>query len=117
MSSERRRDPRYSVHIAVDCQTREMFVSNYVTNISKGGVFVRTDTPLPLYSEIVLTLALPGSERKIAARGKVAWTYDVRKEDGRLVPGMGIKFLDMSPADREAIEECLAQLPSDAVLA
>jgi hypothetical protein len=55
MSSERRQDPRHRVHIAVDCQTREMFVSNYVTNIS--------------------------------------------------------------PTDREAIEECLAQLPKDAVLA
>jgi uncharacterized protein (TIGR02266 family) len=109
-TSERRVDPRYTVDIVVDCTTQGLFVSHRVTNISKGGLFIQAEPSLPIGSEIALTLTLPVSGTRIHATGRVAWNYDVRKKDSRLVPGMGIKFVDMGTDDRAALEDCLAAL-------
>ena len=112
--ADRRVDPRYRVDIQVDCETRDMFVSNHVTNISRGGLFIRSERPLPIQSEIAMTFILPGAERKIRVVGRVVWNYDVQKPETRLVRGMGIKFLDMSPEDRAALEQCLSRLEVEA---
>jgi type IV pilus assembly protein PilZ len=104
------RERRYKVNIRVDCATRDMFVSNRVTNISRGGIFVQSDHPIPFDSEVDLRLVLPQSHMTIAAKGRVVWTYDVQRGTGRLVPGAGIKFIDMSPSDRALIEQYLEGL-------
>jgi len=108
---DRRKDPRYDVKIKVDYSTKGIFVSNYVTNLSKGGVFIETATPLPLQSQIHFTFMLPDINVKIEATGKVVWTYDVKKGTGKVVSGMGIKFTDLSPQHKAQIEEYLIKLP------
>lgn len=109
---ERRSEPRLDVTVKVDYSSKEMFDSNYVTNLSKGGMFIRTDAPLPIHSEIHLTFTLPESDITIKATGKVAWTFDIKRGTGHVVPGMGIRFVDLSPDDRRTIEQYIAQLVS-----
>lgn len=105
-----RSDPRYSVSIRVDCTTRDMFVSNYLTNISRGGVFLASHERLPLDAEVDLVLTLPDTGVTIAVRGRVVWTYDIRRGTARLVPGAGIRFIDMSATDRARIDAYLERL-------
>jgi uncharacterized protein (TIGR02266 family) len=105
-----RANPRYEVSIPVDCSTREVFVSNHVSNISRGGLFIRSDAPLPLNAEVSLVLRLPGSEECIRATGRVIWNYDMKKGTTRIVPGSGIRFVDISPSDRATLERFLAGL-------
>jgi uncharacterized protein (TIGR02266 family) len=105
-----REHSRYEVTIPVDCSTSHVFVSNHVCNISKGGLFIRSDSPLPLDAEVALVLRLPGTDRAIRATGRVIWNYDMQKGTTRIVPGSGIRFLDMSAADRSMLEEFLAGL-------
>ena len=112
-SKDRRLDRRFDVNIRVDCETKDMFVSHYVTSLSKGGVFVETEDPLPIQSEVHLKLALPESNQTIEAKGKVAWTYDIKKgTGGHVTPGMGIRFLDLSAEHRMLLEECVQKLSS-----
>jgi len=101
---------RYEVSIPVDCSTRHMFVSNHVCNISRGGLFIRSDTPLPLNTEVSLVLRLPGTDRCIHATGLVVWNYDMQKGTARLVPGSGIRFIGLPPSERAALESYLASL-------
>ena len=101
---------RYEVSIPVDCSTRHVFVSNHVCNISKGGLFIRSDTPLPLNAEVSLVLRLPGSEQCIRATGRVIWNYDIERGTCHIVPGSGIRFVGMSASDRAALESYLAGL-------
>lgn len=105
-----REHPRYEVSIPVDCSTRDVFVSNHVCNISKGGLFIRSDQPLPLNSEVSLVLRLPDTGQCIRATGRVIWNYDMQKGTTRIVPGSGIRFLDIAASDRAALEELLAGL-------
>jgi uncharacterized protein (TIGR02266 family) len=101
-----REHSRYEVDIKVDCQTRNMFTAHRVTNISSGGLFIAAAQPLPLYSEVLLRLTLDGATT-IEARGKVIWNYDVRKDASAIVPGSGIKFLDLQPEHRARLEAYL----------
>jgi type IV pilus assembly protein PilZ len=101
---------RYEVSIPVDCSTRHFFVSNHVCNISKGGLFIRSDTPLPLDAEVSLVLRLPGTDQCIRATGRVIWNFDMQKGTTHIVPGSGIRFVGMSPSDRAILESYLARL-------
>ena len=105
-----RKHPRYKVAIPVDCSTRDLFVSNHVCNIGKGGLFIRSDTPLPLNAEVSLVLYLPATKGSIRATGRVIWNYDIQKGTARIVPGSGIRFVGMSVSDRTTLESYLAGL-------
>ena len=107
-----RKDRRHRVRIDVDCTTHGMFVSNRVSNISRGGVFIESDKPLPIDAEVQMTLALPESRREVHAVGRVIWYYDMRRVTAQLVPGMGIKFMDMSAEDRALLEDYVDRLTS-----
>jgi len=98
-----RNHPRYLVDLTVDCSTRDAFVSNRVTNLSRGGLFIRSDRPLPIATEVDLTLRLPDSQTSIRARGRVVWNYDIPRGTARLVSGMGIRLLDMKPEEQQKL--------------
>ena len=101
---------RYEVSIPIDCSTRDVFVSNQVCNISRGGLFIRSDAPLPIDAEVSLVLRLPETGQCIRATGRVVWNYDMQKGTTHIVPGTGIRFLDIAASDRAALEELLAGL-------
>ncbi len=102
------RVPRYSVAIQVNCATRDLFLANRITNISRGGVFI--ETVLPLDTEVDLSFSLPGSDVTIGAQGRVVWTYDIRKGSCHLVEGSGIRFVGMPAEERHLLEDYLAKL-------
>ena len=104
------RDPRYQVDIPVDYETRDLFLGSRVTNISRGGLFIRTDNPLPVQTEVSLSLHLPEDEAVIQARGRVVWNYDVPRNSFHVVSGMGIKFVDLPPEQMTRIEMSLKRL-------
>lgn len=108
--AERRKDTRLDVTIKVDYSTKGMFVSNYVTNLSKGGVFIQTDDPLPIQSQINLTFTLPELNITIEAKGKVTWTYDIKKGTSAIISGMGIKFTDLTAEHKALIEDYISKL-------
>ena len=107
---ERREAPRYAVIIRVDCASHDLFVSNHMMNISRGGLFIKTEAPLPRGSEVDLTLDLPGLGQVLRPKGRVVWTYDIPKGTAHLVSGMGIRFEGLSPESRELLERYVETL-------
>jgi uncharacterized protein (TIGR02266 family) len=104
-----RSNPRYEVDIRVDCESRGMFISNRVMNISRGGLFIASEAPFPIASEVLLRLSL-GDHATIEARGKVIWNYDLPRDSIRITPGSGIRFTDLTPENRGKLERYLEQL-------
>ncbi|MBN2370267.1 MAG: PilZ domain-containing protein [Vicinamibacteria bacterium] len=104
-----RGNPRFEVDIHVDCESRGMFVSNRVMNISRGGLFIASDEPFPIASEVLLRLSL-GDHATIEARGKVIWNYDLPKDSIRITSGSGIRFIDLTPENRGKLERYLEHL-------
>ncbi|MBL8955076.1 MAG: PilZ domain-containing protein [Myxococcaceae bacterium] len=74
--------------------------------ISASGIFLKTKTLLAEGSMLTLRLTLPGLKHAFTVLGKVVRTV----KGGLLAPaGMGIRFLDLRPADRDVIVAYVSQ--------
>jgi type IV pilus assembly protein PilZ len=103
----RRRSSRFEVTWQVDCETEDTFLYAYITNISEMGIFVKTDNPLSVGTELVLRFAPTNAAETYVLRGVVQWINPVRPLGENLNPGMGIRFLSLRPEDRERIVEAV----------
>ena len=59
-------------------------------NLSRGGMFIETDEPLPPETEVALEFGLPDGHSPIAPTAQVIWSGDSEAGDSR---GMGLQFL------------------------
>lgn len=84
------------------------FISEYSSNISPGGMFIRTKTPLSPGQTLDFAFRLGDGFELIKGRGEVVWT---RVEDEGLTrpAGMGLRFLDLSEGSKELIYRIVDQ--------
>jgi uncharacterized protein (TIGR02266 family) len=89
------------VTINKEFESFDQFISEYVTNLSRSGAFIRTSTPLPVGTEVDLrvTVVMDGIET-IEGVGEV-----VRIETSP--PGMGVVFKKLSSYSEQLIEKLL----------
>jgi type IV pilus assembly protein PilZ len=59
----RRSETRHPVHLEVDCSSGDTFLYAYITDISSMGIFIRTDTPLPVGTSIELGFTPPAAAK------------------------------------------------------
>ena len=104
--AERRIFDRYDVEWAVDCVASDTFLYASITNISEMGIFVRTTDPLKLNTKLRLTFAPPGAEG-FQLDGCVAWVNNLRANGDNPNPGMGIRFVELQPDERERLVEVI----------
>jgi uncharacterized protein (TIGR02266 family) len=94
--ADRRADPRVDVELEVHYRTAQEFTAAYIRDISGGGIFIRTQQPLPLNREVQVRFTLPGTSRTFVAHGLVVWTNPYPSRSS-FPSGMGVKFLDLDP--------------------
>jgi uncharacterized protein (TIGR02266 family) len=105
--SDRRRSEREDLKIPVDYSAVDAFFSEFTTNVNEGGMFIATETPSPLDSEVALEFRLPGLERPVNISGRVAWISDGK---GESPVGMGIEFHELVPEVRLTINDLVRRL-------
>lgn len=101
-TEERRRHQRYQVSLSVDYSEGDHFLFAYIENISEMGIFIRTDDPLPVGTQLTVRFTPEGSE-PLELEGEVAWVNPVRTDGRDLNPGMGVSFHNLSLAQRERV--------------
>jgi len=95
--SDRRNAPRYSVNR--EFASIEEFVSEYVTDVSGGGIYIRSKNPLPIGTWVNLRFTLLLDEIEvIEGVGEV-----VHVDDDAGEKGMGVAFRQLTPESREII--------------
>jgi type IV pilus assembly protein PilZ len=112
---DRRSAERVPVEIPVDYRSEKTFLFASIRNISELGIFVETRDPLPPGTSLTLHFDLPVGTR-VEERGEVVWINPYRPGEENLNPGMGIRFLSLSPQAREMIVDLvrkIAYLPAD----
>jgi uncharacterized protein (TIGR02266 family) len=97
----RRSSPRVVLGIPISYRFGNTIAAALTLNLSKGGVAIRTMTPLEKGVQLRTRFRLPGSRTEIEAESRVAWT------DRRI--GMGIQFEKVEPADQAAIDQYVDQ--------
>ncbi|KYF83634.1 hypothetical protein BE11_16520 [Sorangium cellulosum] len=106
-SLDRRSSERLDVTWLVDCETDDTFLYASIANISEMGIFVRTTQPLSIGTRLTLRFSPPGSDGSYVLEGTVQWVNEVRPLHDNPNPGMGIRFVDLTPDDRERIVDTI----------
>jgi len=102
MSDERRRDGRAPIEVKVEYRTVGSFLSDWTVNISRGGLFISTLSPLKIGAEVRLVFSLPGIPIMFDLHGTVKWIQDADVEGQP--PGMGVEFFSIADQVRQRIE-------------
>ncbi len=107
---ERRREQRAPIELKVGYKRLNTFFADYTRNISRGGTFIATEKPLPLGTEFVFALGVPGLDEPLRLRGKVIWTTSVSDATKANPAGMGIEFQYKSEQERREKEARVERL-------
>lgn len=93
-----RQHPRFITHeqIRLEVQGRNDLRPVWMSDISKGGLFIRTEQPPPLRTSVQVTIQSP--EGQLALTAEVV--HVIEGEGG----GVGLQFMDLTPERRQRIE-------------
>ena len=100
---ELRECDRVDVEADITFFSEDNFYQGFSENISEGGLFVVTYLPRKCGDVITVRFTLPGIEHTLEARAEVRWVR-AGIADRHLPPGLGVRFLDLSQADRAIVE-------------
>ena len=95
--SNRRSSPRVALGIPVAYRFGNTIAAALTLNISRGGVSVRTTSPLAVGTAVKVRFRLPGGKQDIDTDAQIAWT------DRRV--GMGLQFTNLSSSDQAQIDD------------
>lgn len=87
--------------------TIEEFIAEYVTNISQGGVFIRSKNPLPVGTRVTLKFSVIVDDfETVEGEGEV-----VRVDNSPGNQGMGVAFTRLTAESKKLIDEITQQAP------
>jgi uncharacterized protein (TIGR02266 family) len=95
-SFNRRATARVAVQLPVSYRTGATIAGAMTLDLSKGGLGIRTMSPLPKDTSIHVKFRLPGADADVQASGRVSWI------DRRV--GMGVQFDEVSSNDQRALD-------------
>ncbi len=100
-SFNRRTSTRVVLGIPVAYRFDNTIAAALTLNLSKGGLGMRTMSPLDPDTKVHVRFRLPGATRDIEAASRVAWS------DRRV--GMGLQFEQVESIDQSAVDEFVDQ--------
>jgi len=107
-----RQHTRIEAVFRVQYTTIDQLIVAYSSDLSKGGVFVCTQTYLPLNAVVRLTLQLPEDGGEIPVICRVVYVRDEAAAASAGKPaGMGLEFLDIADECSQQIERFIAERP------
>jgi uncharacterized protein (TIGR02266 family) len=98
---EHRVETRVPIRVRVEYEARSDFLDDYTSNISLGGMYMRSPSPLAVGTRFRLRFRLPGRDKPIETYAVVRW---VTEEEG-----MGIQFDALKPSDQKVIQSWLGE--------
>lgn len=110
MGIEHRQHPRFGVHLVVRYATAADFVTDYVENLSLGGLFIAGATHLELQQLVEVSLELPGhAPWRLVARAVFILPAEAAARAGRK-PGAGLEIVKKPPGFDDALLAYLLRL-------
>ncbi|WP_326491748.1 TIGR02266 family protein [Myxococcus stipitatus] len=81
------------------------FAEEFATNLSPGGMFIRSRTPQPVGTPVKFEVQIAGGVRVLRGTAEVRWVRDVGDPSGP--PGMGLQFQELDAASRSLVDMML----------
>jgi uncharacterized protein (TIGR02266 family) len=93
------------VRVNREFDTMEEFIAEYVSDISRSGVFIRSDDPLPKGTRVDLRFTVVDEDMEtIEGIGEVT---RVVAPGGEKAPGMGVVFVELTSASERLVHRLL----------
>ncbi|WP_395803777.1 TIGR02266 family protein [Archangium minus] len=89
LRTENRKHERYPSRLRCWCESENITLYARIANLSEGGMFLQTNTPLDTGRRTRLRLS-GGPAHEVMAEATVVWSRPQRQDKGP--PGMGLKF-------------------------
>lgn len=102
--------------VNVTFESLDSFLHGYSVNISRGGMFVATSTPLDIDTKIKLSIKLEHGDSLIEGDGVVVRCQEMEKDDPGCTPGMAIRFVRLTSQSREIVEEIVRKREEDLLI-
>ena len=104
----RRATPRIPTSLVVRFENLGEMGNVLMTNLSRGGIFVPTEQPAKIGTELKLRIQVASPQREIVLVGEVVSRnigpdFEVRRR------GMGIRFKSLSERDQDLVDELYEQ--------
>ena len=111
MDQGRRTSDRKSVGLLVKLKHESVgsFTEEFATNISPGGMFIRSRTPQPVGTPVRFEVQIANGVRVLQGTATVRWVRDVNDPAGP--PGMGLQFQELDTASRALVDLMLQRKP------
>jgi uncharacterized protein (TIGR02266 family) len=106
---ERRTTPRYELTVALTFESEHNFYTGATRDLGGGGLFVATKLLRPVGECVRVRFTLPGSDVLLDAITEVRW---VRANAAEGEAGIGLEFLQMSSATKQAVKAYLSKRDS-----
>ena len=88
--------------------SRETVLYGFSVDMSTGGLFLKTDVPLSIHEEVLLSFTLPDVNKVVNCRAKVAWVNREENPNKPSLPtGVGLQFLEPSGEYLASIQSLL----------
>jgi uncharacterized protein (TIGR02266 family) len=110
-AEDRREALRLVLEAEVGLTGHNRFYTGRAGDLSRGGLFVATESPLAVGTPLSLHFVLPGGHR-VSADAEVAWVRAPRYRPHELPAGMGVRFLALAEPDLGAIRHFLEERPA-----
>jgi type IV pilus assembly protein PilZ len=107
-SPDRRRHVRVPMRLRVKFPNLHTLLEDFAYDISRGGIFIETESPKRLGEALVVTLVHPETSEELDLDGEVVRVSRHDPKQPNSVSGMAIKFVNMDEKKRKAIDQFLA---------
>jgi uncharacterized protein (TIGR02266 family) len=108
-AGERRRHPRARLQMLIQLRfnSLEDFLTEYATDISVSGMFIRTEEPREEGTLVYLQFLLRGGQKLIEGLARVVRVNP--PGDKERVAGVGVEFVNLDPESVALIEEIVSR--------
>ena len=109
--SNQRQHKRINANLSVKLRSPDgrRASTEFIRNISLGGVFIEMADPLPFGTDVELEFSLPVDPRLIRCRGFVVWSTRTSPDQGQGREGIGVRLMDIGVRDMRLLNEFIEQ--------
>ena len=111
---EQRASVRRPIELKVEYKRLNTFFADYTKNISRGGTFIKTARPLPVGTEFLFKLFIPGRKDPLTIHGEVQRIVSEAESEGD-GQGMAIKFVYREGDPQAEIARTVEAIMSDSL--
>ena len=106
--ADRRKNIRTQVLLKVEYQEPEDLLTDYLTDLAEGGLFIRTAVPFKINQKISFAVSFPGLLDPLDLSGIVRWRLDANPNRPDDPVGVGVEFLFEDEEHRRMVANLVA---------